>query len=71
MGKTGPCKNCNDRCVGCHASCLRYIDWTQQNSVLKECKREQESIDRRLRAMNKIRKEKAHDYYYKDAKKNH
>lgn len=23
----GPCKNCADRCVNCHATCEKYLSW--------------------------------------------
>ena len=23
----GPCKDCADRCVNCHASCEKYLSW--------------------------------------------
>ena len=38
--KTGPCKNCQKRFVGCHNQCLEYIDWRQQLDVLKQQKDE-------------------------------
>lgn len=24
-----PCKGCEDRCVGCHGSCQKYMDWRE------------------------------------------
>ena len=26
----GPCKDCLDRCVGCHSSCEGYIKWKRE-----------------------------------------
>lgn len=26
MGKA-PCLGCSDRCIGCHSSCTKYIEW--------------------------------------------
>ena len=28
-----PCKDCPDRFVGCHAKCVKYIDFQQELSV--------------------------------------
>ena len=28
-----PCKDCSDRFVGCHSSCVKYIDYQQASSV--------------------------------------
>ena len=30
------CKNCSDRFVGCHSTCLKYIDEKQKYEVLKQ-----------------------------------
>ena len=30
-----PCKDCTDRIVGCHSTCLRYIDWQKWNTQQK------------------------------------
>lgn len=27
---TSPCKNCEDRSVGCHGSCEKYAEWKGQ-----------------------------------------
>lgn len=32
--KAGPCKDCPDRSVGCHATCRTYLDW--QAEIAKE-----------------------------------
>lgn len=26
-----PCKDCQDRCIGCHAVCVRYIKFDTEN----------------------------------------
>lgn len=31
-----PCKNCNDRKVGCHSICDKYIEWTSSNEKIRE-----------------------------------
>lgn len=41
--KTGPCKQCTERFVGCHSECLKYIDWRQQIDIAKQTK-EKESV---------------------------
>ena len=39
-----PCKDCQNRFVGCHSSCVKYIDYKQASSVrakaVKEKKKE-------------------------------
>lgn len=32
---TAPCKGCEDRKVGCHAACLRYLDWKEKTNMAK------------------------------------
>ena len=32
-GKSGPCKGCTKRYVGCHGKCLDYIDWKQKHDI--------------------------------------
>lgn len=31
-----PCKDCNDRSVGCHSSCERYKKWAQDYDEQKK-----------------------------------
>jgi len=33
--KTVPCKDCKDRHVSCHSSCVKYIEWKQMLNELK------------------------------------
>ena len=39
-----PCKDCDSRFVGCHASCIKYIDFQQasiiRNKEIKQKKKE-------------------------------
>ena len=30
VDKTCPCRNCADRVIGCHGSCMKYTDWCVQ-----------------------------------------
>ena len=41
-----PCQNCQERVVGCHSSCQKYIDWSAEKSRLKD-KRKNENPPRR------------------------
>lgn len=43
--KDCPCKGCLDRFVGCHSSCVRYIDWDQKHKVKLANIREQKSMN--------------------------
>lgn len=31
-----PCKDCQERMVGCHSSCQKYIDWSSEQTRLKK-----------------------------------
>ena len=31
-----PCKNCNERSIGCHCKCDRYIDWKLKHQSIRE-----------------------------------
>lgn len=34
--KLSPCKGCEDRVVGCHSVCERYITWKAERDELKK-----------------------------------
>jgi hypothetical protein len=35
-----PCKDCQERTVGCHSSCQKYIDWySERNRLVEEYKK--------------------------------
>lgn len=34
--KLPPCKGCEDRVIGCHSVCDRYITWKAQRDELKK-----------------------------------
>lgn len=31
-----PCWKCNERCVGCHGACERYVEWKAEQETAKE-----------------------------------
>jgi hypothetical protein len=38
---TAPCKNCVDRCVGCHSKCKKYIEYDiTRKKELEEIRKE-------------------------------
>lgn len=42
-----PCKNCQDRFVGCHSTCVKYIDYKQAASVrFKEVQAKKKELNR-------------------------
>ena len=43
-----PCKQCPNRYVGCHSTCVKYLDWSQQYKIKLEQRREQKKIDNLL-----------------------
>ena len=32
--KMSPCKDCKDRCVGCHGKCVLFKEWKDEESRL-------------------------------------
>ena len=34
VGKNGPCRDCNDRAVGCHGRCERYQEWKRDRDAI-------------------------------------
>lgn len=45
-----PCKNCENRCVGCHSNCDKYIEYRKQldnrNEIIKTEKGKTTDLDR-------------------------
>ena len=55
-----PCKNCEDRCVGCHSSCQRYITFKHEiDEKNKEIREKKEKIwrqtDTKINGIKRIR----------------
>lgn len=44
MSNSAPCKDCNQRYVGCHSECSEYLDFKQAIEVRKVQKREELSL---------------------------
>lgn len=42
--KCGPCKGCEERFIGCHATCERYIEWKALVDLEREAMNEQSNI---------------------------
>lgn len=42
--KCGPCKGCEDRIIGCHATCERYMVWKEGLDLERELRKEQSNI---------------------------
>lgn len=51
------CKDCNDRVVGCHATCKRYAEETAQQEWVREQKRI-DNISTSMEVERSIRKQK-------------
>jgi len=56
-----PCKDCEKRVVGCHASCGDYKSWKGEQDKRREQKYKENVtvsalIDHRLKVMNKIKR---------------
>lgn len=34
--QTAPCKDCKDRCVGCHSICQKYIEFQRINEKQRQ-----------------------------------
>lgn len=40
-----PCKNCEDRHVGCHSDCVGYKIWLEEYNKVKEIKHKEQLLD--------------------------
>ena len=40
-----PCKNCTSRVVGCHSSCIKYINWKQEHEAKLQRQQEQKEFN--------------------------
>ena len=63
MSKDNPCRNCEERCVGCHGTCQRYLDWHEQHVQRQREIRSKIEAENTMRSFyiesgNKIRKER-------------
>lgn len=56
-----PCKNCNDRKVGCHSVCDRYIQFKEYMDDIHK----KQDVERALRA---VFRERSYDRYIKAKK---
>ena len=45
MGNNSPCKDCSDRCPGCHSKCDKYIKFRQELTARSEAIRKQKQKD--------------------------
>lgn len=43
-----PCKDCSDRCVGCHATCNKYIEWKTREQERKTATEELNKTQREI-----------------------
>lgn len=50
-----PCKNCEDREVGCHSKCEAYMEWAKEHEELREKNRTERVIDFTLRKLRRKR----------------
>lgn len=48
MMRKAPCMGCTDRTLGCHGSCWRYIDWTEERAEAKKKQREEQKLNQAL-----------------------
>ena len=53
-----PCRNCEDRHIGCHGTCERYIEW-KENRIQKCRERyERKEADYQYMGLARARKDK-------------
>lgn len=63
-----PCRNCNDRFVGCHSNCDRYAqyrsDLNDRNNLIKAKKQVRKNLTNAMYdSINKNNKNKSRKYY--------
>lgn len=44
----GPCKGCEERIVGCHSTCERYIEWKALVDLEREARNIESSISNQI-----------------------
>lgn len=50
-----PCKDCEDREIGCHGKCEAYMEWAKEHEALRENDRTERVIDFTLRKLRRKR----------------
>ena len=50
--KSGPCKDCPDRVVGCHSTCERYLSFMKEQKEMYSQRRKDREIDEALLKYN-------------------
>jgi hypothetical protein len=40
-----PCKDCEDRALGCHSICERYIDFQKENNRVNDLRKKSRDLD--------------------------
>lgn len=56
---TRPCYMCNERSIGCHSTCKRYLSCTEENNKRKEMIRKAKFADKQVNDFRKQQVEKA------------
>lgn len=51
MTKPGPCKDCQDRRVGCHAVCEPYLTWAAQKRAVHQIEVKKRQMDVHINEM--------------------
>lgn len=41
-----PCRTCNDRTIGCHGNCEKYVQWSQEQEKLREIRNKKVNQER-------------------------
>lgn len=54
-----PCRDCQDRHVGCHANCERHLDWQRRKDAEKEKLKQANLSEDIVYAYNRSAKERA------------
>lgn len=62
MKNDGPCKNCTNRYLGCHADCLDYVDWKtnfeERKNFINNARYKQRNLDEYEKTKLKRRRSK-------------
>jgi len=41
---TCPCRNCESRCIGCHANCKAYMEYDEYNKLINDIRLEEQVV---------------------------
>ena len=54
----GPCKDCEERFIGCHSVCDHYINWKKEHDKIKEEEARRKRLHMDLTHIKRVKRRK-------------